>query len=105
MHHRHRHNVTAHVWPTATNQDFQHQSTGPECQLIAQLARTYVRHDRRYTEQSLSADMHPGLVGGVVRDELPHAKPMANMTTLSGREKQQAVVLARKFRVRARLLQ
>jgi len=38
--------------------------------------------------------MHPGLAGGVVRDELLHAKPAANMTTLSGHEKQQAVVLA-----------
>ena len=105
MHHRHRHNATALEWLTTMNQDFQHQSTAPECRLIAQLVHTYAHRDRRYKERSLSADTHPGLAGDVVRDELLHAKPTASMTRLSGREKQQAVVSFQKFRVRTKLPQ
>jgi hypothetical protein len=69
------------------------------------VVRTCVRHDRCYTGRSPNVDTHPELVGGVVRGEPLHAKPLANMTELVVREKQRVVVLARKFRVRARLPQ
>ena len=95
----------AHALLTTMSQDFRHQSMAPRRQLIALLVHTCAHRDRRYKERSLSADTHPGLAGDVVRDELLHAKPTASMTRLSGREKQQAVVSARKFRIRARLPQ